>query len=96
MEIMGQSGAGMLGVLSVEPAPITRAQALERLPQGTTISEQDGCFITVTLPIDWRSAEAFADFTYPNYIPGKRMGWPCFTLRVVNLGAFVRHWELWA
>lgn len=94
--INGQSGAGMMYMFAPPSPPITEAEALERLPHGSTIHEVGHGFISVALNVEGRAADAFADYCYPDYIPGQRLGFPRFSLRRENLAAFVSQWEAWA
>lgn len=96
MTALMQSGAGMLGMYMSTPPAITEADALARLPRGSSISETGSGFIAVVLNVEGRAADAFADFCYPHFIPGQRLGFPCFAVRRANLGAFVERWEAWA
>ena len=93
---MVQSGAGMLAMFAPASLPITEAEALTRLPHGSTIHEAGNGFVSVSMTMEGRAAQAFADFCFPDYIPGQRLGFPRFAMRRENLGAFVSQWEAWA
>lgn len=93
----GQGAAGgMVSMFSTPLPQLTEAEALARLPAGSTIHEAGNGFIAVALAVQGRVANAFADYCYPFYIHTERLGTPRFGMRRENLAAFVARWEAWA
>lgn len=95
LQHQGAAG-GMVAMFAALPPRVSEADALQRLPQGTTIHEAGNGFITVALNVEGRAMEAFSDFCWPFYVLGWFMGRQRFALRRENLGAFVERWEAWA
>lgn len=95
LQHQGAAG-GMVAMFAAARPQLTEAEALGRLPEGTTIHEAGNGFITVALAAEGRAIDAFADFCWPFYVLGWFMGRKRFALRRENLGAFVERWEAWA